>query len=79
MLVQDGLNIIRTAKRMIDSKNHDEIIQEFLFQTKSVDTSRVNLKDVNAKVGLEEAKADGDQSLEHLRVLGKLILTNSEF
>ena len=41
MLMQDGLNIVRTAKRIVDEKNRDEIAQEFLFQTRSIETVRL--------------------------------------
>ena len=33
---------------------------------------------VNTPVGKDDLQADGDQAIEHLRTLGKLIFTNSE-
>lgn len=43
MLVQDLHNIIRTAKSMVQRKNHDELFQNFLFETRGIDTVRPEL------------------------------------
>jgi len=78
MLIQDFQNIIRTAKRMVSIKNEDELFQNFLYNTRHVDTSKANLNAVNTPVGKDDLKNDGQQAVEHLRTLGKLIFTNSE-
>ncbi|KAJ2922652.1 hypothetical protein H1R20_g14446, partial [Candolleomyces eurysporus] len=81
-LVQDVREIIETARLMVQDKNADELFQNFVWHTRSVDTD--SLKDAAASelgegaVGKEKVKEDGNQAVRHLRTLLTLILTNSE-
>lgn len=63
---------------MVEQKNADELFQNFLYHTRSVDTSKLNLKDVSTGTTKSELDSEGQQALAHLRTLGKLIFTNSE-
>ncbi|KAL8287370.1 hypothetical protein RQP46_003822 [Phenoliferia psychrophenolica] len=76
-LIEDFQNIIKTAKSIVEEKNADELLQNFLYHSRTVDTGKAKVN-VNAPVGKDDLKADGDQAIEHLRTLGKLIFTNSE-
>ncbi|RXW16225.1 hypothetical protein EST38_g9633 [Candolleomyces aberdarensis] len=81
-LVQDVRGIIDTARLMVQDKNADELFQNFVWHTRSVDTD--SLKDAAASelsegtVNKEKVKEDGNQAVRHLRTLLTLILTNSE-
>ncbi|KAM0790055.1 hypothetical protein ACM66B_005383 [Microbotryomycetes sp. NB124-2] len=77
-LVEDFRDIIRTAKQIVEQKNADELVQNFLFHTRQVDYSKGNLKDITPGVTQDERERDAQQAVEHLRTLGKLIFTNSE-
>lgn len=79
ILCLSRVDIIRTAKTIVDVKNEDELFQNFLYHTRQVDYEKANLKNkVDAPISKGEAQNDGEQAVEHLRTLGKLIFTNSE-
>ncbi|EGG07712.1 uncharacterized protein MELLADRAFT_48043 [Melampsora larici-populina 98AG31] len=80
-LIQDFRDIIETARVMVQKKNADELMQNFLYHTRHVDgESHIQkLKDAsNSAPNKEEAKNDGQAAAEHLRTLAKLIYTSSE-
>ncbi|KAF9534642.1 hypothetical protein CPB83DRAFT_755601 [Crepidotus variabilis] len=79
-LVQDTRDIIATARLMVQEKNADELIQNFVWHTRGVDTDNIKPGDLTDKVPVdaEKAKSDGDQAVKHLRTLLTLVLTNSE-
>ncbi|KAK4051027.1 hypothetical protein OIV83_003156 [Microbotryomycetes sp. JL201] len=77
-LIEDFREIIRTAKQIVEQKNADELVQNFLFHTRQVDYSKGNLKGITPGVTQDERERDAQQAVEHLRTLGKLIFTNSE-
>ncbi|GAA5934568.1 uncharacterized protein JCM15063_004617 [Sporobolomyces koalae] len=79
-LVEDFRDIIRTAKQIVVEKNDDELLQNFIYHTTKVQTpSADQVKNVNTATSQQDMQADGEQAVEHLRTLGKLIFTNSEF
>ncbi|GAA5833009.1 hypothetical protein JCM3766R1_000397 [Sporobolomyces carnicolor] len=79
-LVEDFRDIIRIAKQIVVEKNDDELLQNFIYHTTKVQTpSAEQIKNVNTATSQQEMQADGEQAVEHLRTLGKLIFTNSEF
>ncbi|GAA6063477.1 hypothetical protein JCM10212_006339 [Sporobolomyces blumeae] len=79
-LVEDFRDIIRTARRIVVEKNDDELLQNFIYHTTKVQTPNADqVKNVQTGTSQEEMKQDGEQAVEHLRTLGKLIFTNSEF
>ncbi|KAG2024158.1 hypothetical protein CC2G_001738 [Coprinopsis cinerea AmutBmut pab1-1] len=84
-LVQDVRDIIGTAKLMVQEKNADELLQNFIWHTQGASRDgEVKLGDVvaeatsSAPVDSEKARQDGQDALKHLRTLVTLVLTNSE-
>ncbi|KAH9815942.1 hypothetical protein DFH28DRAFT_1125996 [Melampsora americana] len=80
-LIQDFRDIIETSRVMVQKKNADELMQNFLYHTRHIDgESHIQkIKDAsNAAPNKEEAKNDGQAAAEHLRTLAKLIYTSSE-
>ncbi|KAK0200612.1 hypothetical protein DFS33DRAFT_1387828 [Desarmillaria ectypa] len=77
-LVADIQEILRTLRSMIQEKNGDELIQNWIWQTREVDMSDTNLRTVQG-VDREKANEDADIATRHVRTLVNLVLTNSEF
>jgi len=83
-LIEDVQSIIETARRMVMEKNDDELFQNFLWETRQVDSQKVNPASsaggtgVGAPVAKDDVKEDANQAAVHLKTLGKLIFTNSE-
>jgi hypothetical protein len=84
-LIQDTKDIIATARLMVQEKNADELFQNFVWNTRNVDTNSLtggrdsgDLKDEVAPVDKEKVVQDKDQAVKHLRTLLSLVLTNSE-
>ncbi|GAA5838750.1 hypothetical protein JCM9279_003849 [Rhodotorula babjevae] len=78
-LVEDTRDVIRVLREIVVEKNDDELLQNFFYHTKKTNTPNVNdLKNVSTGTDKGEMQQDGDQAVEHLRTLGKLIFTNSE-
>jgi len=80
-LIQDFRDIIETFSVIIMKKNADELMQNFLFHTKHVDTD-THIQKLKEASGVapskDEAKNDGQAAAQHLRTLAKLIYTSSE-
>ncbi|KAK0472554.1 hypothetical protein IW261DRAFT_1508059 [Armillaria novae-zelandiae] len=70
--------ILRTLRSMIQEKNGDELIQDWIWQTREVDVSDVSPENVKS-VDKEKGKADADTATRHVRTLVNLVLTNAEF
>ncbi|GAA5918486.1 hypothetical protein JCM6882_008315 [Rhodosporidiobolus microsporus] len=78
-LVEDTREIIRVLKQIVEEKNDDEAIQNFIYHTKQVQTPSMNdVKDVSTGTDKGQMQDDANRATEHLRTLGKLIFTNSE-
>ncbi|KAG5639678.1 hypothetical protein H0H81_005861 [Sphagnurus paluster] len=80
-LVQDTHDIIETARMMVQEKNADELFQQFVWNTREIDTESMR-NGVPGKDGIpveqEKIDADSQQAVQHLRTLLSLVLTNSE-
>lgn len=78
-LVQDSRDIIETARLMVQQKNADELLQNFIWHTRDVDVDQAK-KDPNEvlPVDKDKAKGDGRQAVQHLRTLLSLVVTNAE-
>ncbi|KAF8580268.1 hypothetical protein K439DRAFT_1357420 [Ramaria rubella] len=78
-LVNDTKDIIETARLIVKEKNADELFQNFIWHTRSVDYSPAKQDpEANAPISAEKAKADSQQVAHHLRTLLSLLLTNAE-
>ncbi|KAI0768823.1 hypothetical protein BD413DRAFT_561805 [Trametes elegans] len=78
-LVQDTHDIIETLRRLVAEKNADEILQNFFWHTRDVDTDRAK-KDPNEVLPVDRSKvkSDGQVAVQHLRTLLSLVFTNAE-
>lgn len=70
---------------MIQQKNADEVLQQFIYHTSSQsfrDRAAKNTKDAapdsSALPGKDDATRDRQQAVQHMRTLAQLLLTNSE-
>ncbi|GBE81549.1 hypothetical protein SCP_0312780 [Sparassis crispa] len=78
-LIRDAREVINTLRQIIEEKNADEVLQNFVWHTRDVDADRAK-KDPNEvlPVGQDKARSDAQQATQHLRTLLSLVLTNSE-
>jgi len=62
-LVQDLREIISTTRLMVQSKNHDEVFQQFMWNTRFVDTQRLKAGslDEHLPVSPDGVKTDADE------------------
>lgn len=59
-LIQDTREIINTARLLVQEKNADELFQQFVWHTRSVDTDGLKSGDLNEAIPVEASKAKGD-------------------
>ncbi|KIY04186.1 uncharacterized protein Z520_00878 [Fonsecaea multimorphosa CBS 102226] len=76
-LVGDLKEVIQQAKYLLLSKNEGNLLQEFIWDTQHLDASNANLP--NAPTDKATAQQHGDEALEGLKTLGRLILSNGQF
>ncbi|UKZ96794.1 uncharacterized protein TrAFT101_011570 [Trichoderma asperellum] len=77
LLVEDAREVIKLTKQLLLSKNHGNLIQDFIWQTTHYDTKGV--KSPNSSLTKDAATRDKDDALEGLRTLGTLLITNGQF
>ncbi|RFU78055.1 hypothetical protein TARUN_4168 [Trichoderma arundinaceum] len=77
LLVEDTKEVVRLAKQLLLSKNHGNLIQDFIWQTTHYDTK--NLKSPDVPLNKDTATRDKDDALEGMRTLGTLLITNGQF
>ncbi|OJJ49338.1 hypothetical protein ASPZODRAFT_61111 [Penicilliopsis zonata CBS 506.65] len=76
-LVKDLRDVIEQAKKLMLSKNHDEILQDFIYSTQSITSG--DAERPNVPIEKESAQQDGTRAMEGLKTLGNLLITNGEF
>jgi len=76
-LVADLKDVIEQSKVLLLSKNHGDLLQDFIWQTQKI--SADDAPAVGAPVDKDTAQQHGQQALEGLRTLGNLIITNGQF
>jgi len=76
-LVADTREVIKQAKYLLLSKNHGNLLQDFIWQTQQFDPKTVSVP--GAPIDKETAQQHGNKALEGLRTLGTLIITNGQF
>lgn len=76
-LVTDVKEVIVEAKKLLLSKNQGNLIQEFIWDAQNI--SGGNATAPNMPVDKATAQQHGDQALEGLRTLGRLVLSNGQF
>lgn len=76
-LVGDVREVIEQAKLLLLSKNHGELLQQFIWETQQISGADASLP--GAPVDKDTAKQHGNEVLEGLRTLGTLIISNGQF
>ncbi|KAL7945854.1 hypothetical protein V8C42DRAFT_45707 [Trichoderma barbatum] len=77
ILVEDAREVVKLAKQLLLSKNHGNLIQDFIWQTTHYDAQ--NVQTPGAPLTKDTATRDKDEALEGLRTLGTLLITNGQF
>ncbi|KAJ5183558.1 hypothetical protein N7492_001174 [Penicillium capsulatum] len=77
VLIKDLRNVIDQAKKLLLTKNEGELLQDFIWQAQQVTTGDAKKPDL--PVSKEDGKQDGNKTLEGLKTLGTLLITNGEF
>lgn len=76
-LVADLKEVIRQAQHLLLSKNEGNVLQEFIWDTQHLDGSNASLP--SAPTDKDTARQHGDQALDGLKTLGRLVLSNGQF
>ncbi len=76
-LVADTREVVRLAKYLFLSKNEDNILQDFIWQTEQFDPKQVSAP--GTPVDKKTAQQQGNEALEGMRTLGTLLITNGQF
>ncbi|KAJ4505120.1 hypothetical protein HRR83_005901 [Exophiala dermatitidis] len=76
-LVADVREVVQQAKILLLSKNDGNLLQEFIWDAQHLDANGTNLP--NAPTDKDTAKQHGQQALDGLKTLGRLILSNGQF
>jgi len=78
-LLQDFRDIVEQAKLLLLTKNHDQILQEFIWHTEQLGMAGQapgSAGNASLPVSRETVQGDKRQGLEGLRTLGTLIISN---
>ncbi|KIY66782.1 hypothetical protein CYLTODRAFT_444462 [Cylindrobasidium torrendii FP15055 ss-10] len=82
-LVHDVQDILKTLRSLIQEKNGDELIQEWIWGTRVVDgqtfAGGVKGKGAETIPDKDKVKEDASTASQHVRSLVHLVLTNGEF
>lgn len=73
----DVRTVIEESKKLLLSKNDGNLIQEFVWDAQGM--SGGNATTPNAPIDKATAQQHGDQALDGLKTLGRLILSNGQF
>jgi len=86
-LVENVRDIVNTSREIVASKNGDELLQSFVWDTRGADLAtplnQAKSQGQDAAQGAtpldkDKVKRDSDQAVTHLRTLLHLVLTNGE-
>lgn len=76
-LVADLKEVVRQAKYLLLTKNDGNLLQEFIWDSQHLDANNASLP--NAPTDKDTAKQHGNEALDGLKTLGRLILSNGQF
>ena len=76
-LIADLRDVIDKAKLLLLSKNEGNLLQDFIWQTQNLDGGNARLP--GAPTDKDTAKQHGNEALDGLRTLGRLVLSNGQF
>ncbi|KAJ3562734.1 hypothetical protein NP233_g9389 [Leucocoprinus birnbaumii] len=79
-LINDSRDIINTLRAILQEKNADELLQNFIWHTRDIDTKTLAPGDSERRVPVDRdtAQAESQEAAKHLRALFHIVLTNSE-
>ncbi|KAJ5281194.1 hypothetical protein N7478_006566 [Penicillium angulare] len=77
VLVKDLRNVIDQAKKLLLTKNEGELLQDFIWQAQQI--TAADAKTPKVGVTKDSAKQDGEKTVQGLKTLGTLLITNGEF
>jgi hypothetical protein len=61
--VQNAKDIIETARLMVHQKNADELLQNFIWHTRTVDSQKLKTNGLSDAVPIESLKSDADKGI----------------
>ena len=76
-LVQDTKDIIGTARLMVQEKNADQLLQNFIWHTRTVDEHKFKTNALNESPTPESLKSDSDQGNTSLSYCISLLFNHS--
>lgn len=76
-LVGDSREVVRLMKYLFLSKNEDNLLQDFIWQTGQFDPK--SIQGPGTPIDKKTAQQQGNEALEGIRTLGKLMITNGQF
>ena len=76
-MVTDVKTVVTEAKKLLLTKNDGNLIQEFVWDAQDISGGNASLP--GAPVSKETAQQHGDQALDGLKTLGRLIISNGQF
>jgi len=76
-LVADFRNVVEQAKIMLLTKNHGDVLQDFIWQSQKISGGSAAIP--GAPVDKNTAKQHGNEALDGLRTLGTLLISNGQF
>lgn len=80
VILEDFRTVVQEAQRLLLIKNHDEALQEFIWNATQLGQKGGPGGGVlNTPVDKDTANRDGQQSLAGLKTLGQLVITNGQF
>jgi hypothetical protein len=75
-ILEDFCSVVEEAKRLLLTKNHDQALQEFIWNATQLGHKGIPAETPGAPVDKDSANRDAQHGLEGLKTLGQLILTN---
>ncbi|RPA92756.1 hypothetical protein L873DRAFT_1817174 [Choiromyces venosus 120613-1] len=80
VILEDFRTVVEEAKRLLLVKNHDEVLQEFIWNTTQLAVKGgPQTSTPGVPVSKETASRDAEQAQAGFRTLGQLIIANSQF
>jgi Family of unknown function (DUF5923) len=77
VILEDFRNAVEEAKRLLLIKNHDQVLQEFIWNTTQLGVKGgPNTSTPGAPVSRDAASRDAEQARAGFRTLGELLITN---
>lgn len=76
-LAKDFRNVVEQAKSLLLTKNHGELLQDFIWQCQKIDGGAATIP--GAPVDQATAQQHGQQAKDGFKTIGQLIISNGQF